>query len=1197
MKRVTLRLIAATLWLSVCGCLTMPAYGWQVDAPTPSAIETKITELNASQGLDETTKATAIETLRNAAGLLTKANDFTAKAAEFRQLSNDAPQLLGTIRDELNLPPINPTVTVPEGTTLQQLEQTIAQVTASLQASRQLLSELQAETARRDEQRTALTERLVKVRQEILDLQVSGAPSAKPDTAIEVIDAQFTLYQASIIVREQEVKAIESEITSYDARRELLPARKDRAQRRATEAQALVESWQSVIATRRQLEAEQAVVNATKLRREAARQHPVLKEFADESVFRAKSLAGTQSTNGNNNESYAQRLVRARTNLDTLKSRYASIQSRLNASGLNRATGLLLRHQYETIPELSELRKDVASTQSVLEDLDYSLIELQEERDGAGDIDLVAQALLAQMPIAELGNDRSDVLQVARELASARRDILDKLISQGSNNFTNLVELNAVLRETSEVAQSYQDYIEERILWVRSVASDHLPKIDEINGAIQWVIAPSKWQESWEVTKLYIITRWFNVFIGCAFLLLLWLISIRSCSWLTQLGERVSRYTSDSFRYTIYAFLLTMIIAAPIATTLLALGLLLRAPEDQVDIALAIGSGLYAAAFFLYPLAFFRHLLRPKGLAISHFRWSKDSAQPIRKNLRWFIPLIVPLVLLVTAIDIGGDESANASLGRILFTVELFVLTVFLHRVLRPTGAVLGKFIELNTNGWIYRLRYVWYLLAVTLPLFFAIFSWLGFHYTALQLQSRLERSLILTLILVVVNDILHRWLYVARRRVAVEDAKRRRAQAIADAESKQGNTEVPTPAATVIDEDKVDLPALSEQSRQLFRTAIAVSAIIGLFLIWAQALPALRMFDRVQVWPSVEILEVSSEQDVSNLYTPDPPKEASSQSDKANPPLPMPSTGMAQSDKNADAPEIIPVVSITIADIGISIVILIATLIAFRNIPGLIEIVVLQRLPLDAGSRYALSTVIRYLISVIGVMIAFQVIGISWSNVQWLAAALTFGLAFGLQEIFANFVSGLIILAERPIRLGDTVTVGGVSGTVMRIRMRATTISDWDRKELVIPNKTFITGDVINWTLTDPILRVKVGVGVSYSSDIKKVESLLMKIAKKNPTVLETPEPSVLFKEFGDSTLNFELRVFIPHIEYFVPVRHELHSSIYNSFREAGIEIAFPQRDLHVRSIGDLSKLIEHEPKPNDTQNLVSENPVTKNK
>lgn len=152
-----------------------------------------------------------------------------------------------------------------------------------------------------------------------------------------------------------------------------------------------------------------------------------------------------------------------------------------------------------------------------------------------------------------------------------------------------------------------------------------------------------------------------------------------------------------------------------------------------------------------------------------------------------------------------------------------------------------------------------------------------------------------------------------------------------------------------------------------------------------------------------------------------------------------------------------------------------------------------------------------------------------------------------------------------------------------MKIRMRATTISDWNRKELIIPNKTFITSDVINWSLTDPILRVSILVGVSYSSDVDKVERLLYKIARENKTVLVDPKPTVIFKEFGDSTLNFEVRVFIPNIDFFVPVRHEIHNAIFKVFKKEGVEIAFPQRDLNIRSIGELSEILNPKMMPAD--------------
>ena len=1161
-------------------CLAQPVLGVQDNAPTVTSVESKIEELIAIQEPVESPQRTsAIETLKKAVVLLKKANDLNAKATEFSELTREAPQLLNSIREELSQPPVDPTIDIPEGATLSQLEQTLDTATASLQAARQRLTELQAETVRRDEVRPVLTERLVQLKQELADVQSAGGPMANPEVPNQLVEARSVYLEASIIAQESEINAIERELESYEARRELLPARRDRAQRRVTAAQSLVDKWQVIIANKRKLEAEQAIADAKKLRREAARQHPVLKAYAEESLGIANSLVNPR-LNGGDVESYAQRLVRARTELRLLNSDFSSIQTRLNASGLNRATGLLLRNQYEKIPDIAELRSEIRTIHDTLEDFDYALIVIQERRIEAGDIDRVAQSLLAQMPITESSTEQSEFLQVARELATARRGLLDKLIGEASNNLQTLIELDTSLRETELVARSYSDYIEERILWVRSIAKGRTFSTLDMQDAIDWIINPASWSQAWFHSKQYISTRRINMLIGGALFLMLLVTSFRCRRWLANLSDRVSRYITDSFRYTVFAFLLTTVMAAPVATVLLIAGWILRAPENQVEIARSVGTGLYAAALYLYPLAFFRHLLRPRGLAIAHFKWPKDSAYAIRKNLRWFTPTIVPLVALVAAIDHGGDESANASLGRVLFTISLVLLAVFLHRVLSPKGKVLQWFVERNADKWVHRTRYVWYPLAVLLPLGFAVVSWLGFHYTALQLQSRLEWTLILILILVTGNEILHRWLYVARRRVAVEDAKRRRQQAESEAENQQGSNEALATTAATIDEDRVDLPALSEQTKQLFKTAVVITAFIGLYFIWAQALPALKMFDRMQVWPTVQVLDTASGDSSASMQSEPVSTASSTTSEASGSNTTLPQFAMMQTESSTSEDPSKAVVSVTVADVGIAIIILMATWIAFRNVPGLIEIVVLQRLPLDAGSRYALSTVIRYLIVVVGMLIAFQAVGISWSNVQWLAAALTFGLAFGLQEIFANFVSGLIILAERPIRLGDTVTVGETSGTVMKIRMRATTISDWNRKELIIPNKTFITSDVINWSLTDPILRVSIMVGVSYSSDVDKVERLLYKIANDNNTVLEDPKPTVIFKEFGDSTLNFEVRVFIPHIDFFVPVRHEIHNAIFKVFKDEGVEIAFPQRDLNIRSIGDLGKLVEqHKP------------------
>jgi potassium efflux system protein len=207
-----------------------------------------------------------------------------------------------------------------------------------------------------------------------------------------------------------------------------------------------------------------------------------------------------------------------------------------------------------------------------------------------------------------------------------------------------------------------------------------------------------------------------------------------------------------------------------------------------------------------------------------------------------------------------------------------------------------------------------------------------------------------------------------------------------------------------------------------------------------------------------------------------------------------------------------------------------------------------------------------------LGMIIALNSMGLRWSNLQWLVAALSVGLGFGLQEIVANFISGLIVLFERPFSVGDTVTVGEVTGTVTRIRIRATTIEDWDRKELIVPNKDFITGQLINWTLSDKIIRIKVPVGIAYGSDTDLAEELMLKAAKNNSRVIKSPSPTASFLKFGDNSLEYEVRVFIKGINDWIPMLHDMNRTINNEFNKNGITIAFPQRDVHLDASAPLS-------------------------
>ena len=272
-------------------------------------------------------------------------------------------------------------------------------------------------------------------------------------------------------------------------------------------------------------------------------------------------------------------------------------------------------------------------------------------------------------------------------------------------------------------------------------------------------------------------------------------------------------------------------------------------------------------------------------------------------------------------------------------------------------------------------------------------------------------------------------------------------------------------------------------------------------------------------------------------------------------------------------------IIIISLASAIKAIVILTLTIFTAKNIPGLLEITILQRLKFDPGARFAFTTLSRYLLFTVGIIYSFAALGLRWSTVQWLVAAVTVGLGFGLQEIFANFISGLIILFEQPIRVGDYVTIGDISGEVTQIKIRATTILKWDRKELLVPNKEFITARLINWTLSDQVMRLEFPVGIAYGSDIKKAEAVLYEISERFQEVIQDdPKPRVLFKGFGDSTLDFELRVFIKDVQNHLDVWHQINCQIDEEFRNHEIEIAFPQTDLHLRSVD-----IKRDPKAED--------------
>jgi len=238
---------------------------------------------------------------------------------------------------------------------------------------------------------------------------------------------------------------------------------------------------------------------------------------------------------------------------------------------------------------------------------------------------------------------------------------------------------------------------------------------------------------------------------------------------------------------------------------------------------------------------------------------------------------------------------------------------------------------------------------------------------------------------------------------------------------------------------------------------------------------------------------------------------------------------------------------TISLFNLIVALIIVVITYILVRNIQGILEILLFSRVKLSQGT--------------------FSTLGMSWSKLQWLFAALSVGLGFGMQEIFANFVSGIILLFERPIRVGDTVTINDVTGTVAKIRIRAITMIDPDRKEVIVPNKSFVTGQVTNWALSNTVTRLVVSVGVAYGSDLDLVKRLLLQAAHEQPSVLKDPEPRALFLTFGASTLDHELRVYVGQVSERNDTLDALNRRVNELFAENNIDIAFNQLDIFIKN------------------------------
>jgi potassium efflux system protein len=442
------------------------------------------------------------------------------------------------------------------------------------------------------------------------------------------------------------------------------------------------------------------------------------------------------------------------------------------------------------------------------------------------------------------------------------------------------------------------------------------------------------------------------------------------------------------------------------------------------------------------------------------------------------------------------------SLGRMAFMIGALWLLLFFARLNRERLPLTWGQTDMTKPHLLH--HFIWNSLMLA-PLLAVIGALFGYFYTSRTLLRQLELSLLMGLGCLLVYYLARRWMLIQRRRLAFERAKSKRAEILAQRGREEGHDELSSETPDVVEETELDLDTISAQSLGLVRTLLMLGFTMLVVVQWSDLNSAFSFLSNIEVW------QVSSK-----------------------------IGGIEQ------------LSAITLQDLMLTAFVFILTVVTARNLPGLMELTLLQHLSLSPGTGFALTTTSKYLVILIGALTGFSMLGIDWSKTQWLVAALSVGLGFGLQEIFANFVSGLIILFEKPIRLGDTVTIRDLTGTVTKIKTRATTIVDWDRKEIIVPNKAFITEQFINWSLSDAITRVKLRIRIGLTRDPKLVQRIL-------------EESEVFLIEFTDSALIYEIRLYVNNMDHRMPITHEVHSLVLEKMQQQGLTLPHQQIDIHL--------------------------------
>ncbi|MEQ9451611.1 MAG: mechanosensitive ion channel [Pseudomonadales bacterium] len=1075
------------------------------DIPDKATIDTQIERVTASTNLSETQKKQSIEFLQLALSRI------DATAEQLRQANYYAAALASAASERAEFD------AQAAGYEAPRLTKTLAD--APLTELKARLERDQAELAALRNRSVALeasiqNERTFDIQNALIEARAQQLTARTvPDSVDAAQNAEEILATVTQAWQDARIEMLEQRLLSRDLRLASWEAELALTSKRISGLETTVAQLRRFVTDHRQSEARQTLVETENIASSLADEPIAVQQIADELVQRAKELGQLVMQH---DEAVFENARIAR-EVRRLSQKYRNLAEQMELISMDSSPefGSALRHERDL---LADSRIDAHSLSEHEQQLTQSRlaqfrIDTLREEDVALAISSVMESLRLD-PQVIVTAEREAVIQ---DLLARRQSLL-AILSGAYASFTDeLIDVITQSRLLADQRKEYATFLDEHLPWMKTADIMGLDTLEGLGSSVEWLVSA----DSWRRVAQGVYERLGQTLVATIFvtLLLVLLLKRRSrlIAALAATKDLVGKVHLDRISSSLSAMAITGLLAMPGPLTLALIGVLVYQPDGIAqDLARSI---LYGSFIFLV-LEFLLQSVRSDGLIERHFKWNPVLAVALKENLPWFMLIVIPASVLTLFIENQADSVVRNSLGRITFIAATLALAVFTYRVLKPVS-VAPRVAEGGisaSNSWDKREVTVW--LPVLMLLLVTVLSVYGFHYTAVTLNMIVVNSALVALLAAFSFGMFQRAFAIRERRLALDRIREKRASALERSKDRDAAEAAGEGVPTELDLQQIDAQTVSEQTNALLKMLVMVAVGLALWKIWSGFLPAFTPLTEFRLWDISEFIDG------------------------------------------------VPVVkAFTMWDLLLAVLLSAITFAAAKNIPGLLEIAVLSRMSLETGTGYAVTTVVRYIIVIFGSFVVLQTLGAQWSKLQWLIAALGVGLGFGLQEIVANFVSGLVLLFERPIRIGDTVTVGDQWGTVSRIRIRATTLVDWDRREIVIPNKTFITERLVNWTLTDPITRTTIRVGVAYGSDVDLTEKLLMEVATTNEKVLVDPPPAALFLGFGDSSLNFELRIFVKSIREIVSATHEIHVAIDKIFREHGIEIAFPQRDIHFDS------------------------------